>query len=140
MAKITLELPENWQSVTIGQYAQMLQIKETDNIKYLKELLLIFCDNLTEEIINKFNSDYLGVIAEKLQWMSIPPDLENIQKSFKIDNDEYFYERDFNKFTFGEMISYETLAEKQEEIETFLITLAIILRKKNEEFNSDLIK
>ena len=142
MEQIQITLPESWSEISINKYIEITQIKEKGN-KFIIELLLILCDNLTREIIDTFDSSYLEAITQNLGWISISPDLETINKQYKIGNDIYQYERNFDKLTLGEMISYEQLLETSNKDISVLLTLAIILRKVEndieEDFNSDII-
>lgn len=145
MSKVKISIPESWKEISINDYILISKITEKDDTKYVIELLLIMCPELTRDIIDSFDSSYLGQITLNLQWMITQPSVDNITKQFMINKEVYRYERDFDKMTFGEMVSYETLVEqmKMSQADTLPLILAIILRKvennTEEDFNSDII-
>jgi len=145
MSKIKISIPESWKEISLDTYVEISKIVEKDETKYVIELLLILCPELSRDIINSFDSSYLDTITLNLQWMIKQPSVDDITKQFMIGKDIYKYEREFDKMTFGEMVSYETLVEQgdMKQSDTLPLVLAIILRKVvdgvEEDFNSDII-
>lgn len=146
MDKIKIQVPTSWNDVTLGQYIKISKMgkpeKEYTELKYLIDLILILCPNLTRDVLENITEEKLLEITGDWQWMTTLP-TDNIVKEFNIGSEKYIYDKEVEKLTLGEMVSYETLVDSDEmtQSDTLSLVLAIILRKEIdgvvEDFNPD---
>jgi len=144
--KIKIQVPTSWNDVTIGQYIKISKLKKPEKdyteLKYLIDLILILCPNLSKEVLENITEEKLVEITGDWNWMVNLP-IDNVVKEFKIGDDKYIYDREVDKLSLGEMVSYETLIDSEEmtQNDALSLVLAIVLRKEIdgviEDFNAD---
>jgi len=135
---IELLLPTAWSDVTLGEFIVLskLDIDEHSNpIDYYVKILRVFGNDISE-VANYIKVNDSKIIASSLSFMQIKPTPSNI-KQVKIDGIEYFLPTNMNELTVGEVISIETLIEGLTSVEAMDAILSVILRPKDEVFDSN---
>lgn len=138
--KLKIELPNSWNDVTIGEYIDISQITPgLTEVEYVLNVLNILTG---EDIVtlSQILPEEMNKIANVLSFMLVPPNVNNLIKEFNINGVKYTYNREFDKMTVGEQISYEILLEKDKltDVQALPYLLSIILRKEDEtSFNAD---
>jgi len=147
MSNLNITLPEGWDEISIGQFNKMNELasKKLNENEYIVKLIELFNPDIDKELLTKIFVNELSSITSNLVWMGTLPS-GDVRDEFKIGDDTYRYQRELNKLTVGEMVSYEVLLDNPNisQFENNSILLSIILRKVMddgtlEEFNSDII-
>jgi len=145
MEKVKVIIPESWHDVSLGKYIDFIKLsnkyKNLDNHSaFLKGLIEIFYDNLTEDQIDSLEEHQLQSLTETLTFLNTQP-TNDLKKEIELEGEKYLYSKETSKLTMGEMISFETILQSEdfEPIDTYPLILAIVLKKEGEEFDADLI-
>jgi len=144
MSEIKVIVPESWEDVSIKQYVDLAKIpKGLPPLDYVLEILHIF-RGVPKELLYQTDEESLNRMAEPLTFLQNNPSVETVATEFNIKGTKYYYNRQFDKLSVGEMISLEMLVEKDKLTDTSSIPylLAIILREKGQDeelqvFNAD---
>jgi len=141
--EIELSIPTEWADVTLGEFIVLtkLDITEfTNPIDYYIKVLRVFGNNI-DNIAEYIKVTDANNIAQLLSFMSITPKGNNI-KEITIDNIKYVLPENMNDLSIGEVVSIETLIEKDNlnSVEAIDAILSVILRPVNEVFDSNKIE
>jgi hypothetical protein len=129
MKEVKLQIPTEWQDITIGTYQKYVKIQEgklSDKNKTVGVLSLL-C-NVDKSIIRKMDYkdmiDILGVIKKLLD---TEPNKKKFRKVFKFKDDDYGFIPNLSKLTTGEYIDLEEYCK--EPIKNLHIIMSILYRK-----------
>lgn len=130
------KLPENWAEVTLGQFQQISKLTTDNKLQYLIDVLSILT-GLEEEIILSIEKKQLSTINSKLSFIYNQVFSSEMIKEFKIGDDTYTL-KDLHQLKLGEVITIETIIEKQPHNLILVIDeLMAVLFKKNGEDKFD---
>jgi hypothetical protein len=101
-------IPESWDEVTIGQLREILQLDESNKMKYAIEVASILSDTDTETIRN-LDATYLNQINASLQFIDQLPKL-GYSNNVTVEGQLYAI-TDFKYFTLGQWIDIEMLGK-----------------------------
>lgn len=140
MSEIKLKIKESWSEVSIEDY---IKLSSLDND--LIGIIELFT-NADRKTLEQIDADEMEIINQHLGWVNNQPSADVIIKEFKAGGDTYKYEREFNKLTLGEVVTFEMLTESNNlsHLQTIPLFLAVVLRKvdskgKAEEWNADFV-
>jgi hypothetical protein len=128
LKEIQLNIPENWNSVTISQFIELNNIDKDlmDNkYEFFIQQLAILC-NADPDVIAKIPMNELNGIINILQNFNEETLNKEYQKKFKLDGVSYGIIPDMNKLSLGEWIDLEEFSK--DIINNIHIILAILYR------------
>jgi len=134
-------IPTSWNDVTLREFISLssLDLKSYKSpIEYYIHVLRLFGNEDLEEIFDYIKTSDLENIVGQMSFMNTEPEkLDN--KSVEINGEMFFLCNNLNELTVGEYISIESLIEQGgfNSVEAIPIILSVILRPKNEEFDSN---
>lgn len=145
MDKVKVSVPESWHDVSLRTYMEFVKLSqkysESENqTLYLKDVVKLFYPEFSEEQINSLEPDQIKTLTETLTFLSTIPTNDKVEE-IEIDGDVYVFEKEYDKLNMGEMVSFETIlqSEKFDMVEAYPLILSILLNKKGEGFDSDLM-
>lgn len=140
---IQLEVPTEWSDVTLGEFLTLSKLdldSFTDPIDYYVKVLRVFGNDVTN-IAEYIKMSDANNIAQLLSFMNEQPKGSNV-KEVTIDKVKYYLPINMNELTLGEVVSIETLIERDKltSIDAIDAVLSVILRPKDEEFDANKIE
>ena len=110
--KITINIPTNWEDITIGMYQQYLSIVESNKSDEQKniDIIKIFC-NISDENIKKISIEDIKYFTEKISGFLNKKEKFNLQKVVNFKNKKYGFIPNLNKITTGEYVDIETYSK-----------------------------
>jgi hypothetical protein len=140
---IQLEVPTEWSDVTLGEFLTLSKLdleSFTDPIDYYVKVLRVFGNDVTN-IAEYIKMTDANKIAQLLSFMNEQPKGSDI-KEVTIDKVKYYLPINMNELTLGEVVSIETLIERDKltSVDAIDAVLSVILRPKGEEFDSNKIE
>jgi hypothetical protein len=131
-------VPTSWEDVTVNQYQLINTLdrsKFTSDLRYTIALIDLLCNiDSTEISLENFNEigQCLGFLKDEIK--------ADKKESILIDKVRYNWIADFNSLSVGEMLSIEQIIDMEELSYNLSIDVvaAVLLRQKDEVFNSDL--
>jgi len=151
-------LPSGYRDITLGDYIKLHNVIEahpelpskvnsSNEHKFLalyKDVFLHFIP-LSEDVFNKIPKDDVANVCNMLNAVLIPPKQEGIQQ-FEFEGETYYFPKPvYEEETFGAYIESSHLLSVSKELEgkEFAVIaehMAIMCRKKNEEYSDKLVK
>jgi len=140
----SFSFPNTWEEITISQYRKIHSINkpEGNSLEYIFNIIHALT-NVDMELLTQISYTDFKMLMEELNFLFQP--VKNTQVEFiTIDGENYYLYTDFNKYTAGEIISIDTILQRNQHdyISCIEELLCIFLRKKIdgkiEKFNTDL--
>tara|TARA_R100001086_G_scaffold203389_1_gene119469 strand:- start:3380 stop:3982 length:603 start_codon:yes stop_codon:yes gene_type:complete len=102
--KITINVPTNWNDITIKKYQKFLQVSK--NLDEL-EMLSVLCD-VSVKVIKKMKVKDRKMIVEKMNTFINKKPTEQLQNIIEFKGKEYGFIPNFSKLTTGEFVDLES--------------------------------
>jgi hypothetical protein len=106
---ISLNIPESWSDVNIGQYQEFMQVEEDKTIesprKKLVKQLSILCD-YDESLINKLPAKSMAELIKAFDAFKQDPNSE-FKSVIEVGGKKYGFQKDLHNLTLGEWIDLE---------------------------------
>jgi len=96
--KVSVDIPENINEITLGQYQEWLLVEGTDEVRAIK-MVEIFCGIPFGNLIKMQYADILSIVQHLTMVLSEKPSLT---QRFKVNGIEYGLIPNFDEMTFGE--------------------------------------
>jgi len=129
--------PENWDEVTVRQFAELYKTSNPNNNDLLGAVNIISSlAGIQQDVLLQMDIKDFKELSNKLTFIT-----EEIPKTeveyLELNGDRYYLYTEFNKYTTGEVITIETLMEgAQNDINKIIPEiLCLFLRKKDENGN-----
>mgnify|MGYP003111779666 CR=1 FL=1 len=120
--KIKVNIPENLNEITLGQYQQWLRITENKEIdEFLKQKMVeIFCNIPLDQVI-KIQALEIDAIVEILSKMF--DDKPQLQNTFELDGVEYGFIYNLDEMSSGEFVDLDNYLSDFQQIHTAMKVL-----------------
>jgi len=129
-------IPAGWDEVTLGQAADMNDLKDDDStvIVQVVKLLKILAPDINEDDIMMMSPEQFTQVTEALQFVSDEVEGELVEY-VEIEGEKYYLKKDFEKLTMGEIISIDSIMKQTSNDITKALpkVMCIFLRKKNDD-------
>lgn len=102
--KITINVPTNWDDITIKKYQKFLKVSK--NLNEL-EMLSVLCD-VSVKVIKKMKVKDRKMIVEKMNTFINKKPTEQLQNIIEFKGKEYGFIPNFSKLTTGEFVDLES--------------------------------
>lgn len=98
--EMKLKIPKNWDAITVGKFAQLYPVLNSDNtlVKRVPALISVLSGIPLDEI-KKINIEDYKKISKHLQFLNAFDELKEMPNTFKIDGHRYHINVDINKMT-----------------------------------------
>ena len=128
--KIKVNIPENLNEITLGQYQQWLRITEDKEIdEFLKQKMVeIFC-NIPLDQVMKIQALEIDSIVEILSKMF--DDKPQLQNTFKLDGIDYGFIYNLDEMSSGEFMDLDNYLSDFQQIHTAMKVLYRPIKHKN---------
>lgn len=147
-----ISFPTEWKDYTLGQYQQILNLKEKQDkglYQYEMEFVLDLVNVLTcDDVSDMPIEDVVPLMNECLECLSVTPTYPNTN-TLEFEGVTYVFTRDLDRLTMGEKIEIDKLRQNSENhIDILHIVLAILVREgyqdekgnwKQEKLNKDTV-
>ena len=139
--KNELLIPTSWNDVTLKEFIALSKMDHesySSPVEYYIHVLRLFGNEDLEDIFDYIKTSDLENIVGQMSFMNTEPEkLDN--RSVEINDEMFFLCDNLNELTVGEYISIESLIEQGDSnpAESIPIILSVILRPKNEVFDSN---
>ena len=133
-------IPTSWNDVTLREFIELSSLdfeSYKSPVEYYIHVLRVFGNDDVENIFDYIKAVDLNSIIGQMSFMNEEPSkLDN--KSVEINGEMYFLSDNLNELTVGEYVSIESLIEQggQSSVDSIPTVLSVLLRPKNEVFNS----
>lgn len=103
MENMKINIPSNWNEISLGTYQEIANIKAASDITRLQETIHILADvNITTIPVTE-----LKKITAAISWMNILPNEKELKKVITVDGSDYGLIEKFESFTLGEWVDLE---------------------------------
>lgn len=126
-------IADNWEDVTLKQFTELMKLNEKA-IKDVRDVIAILSDHTKDEI-NLLPIDFIESMMARLTFLNKAPEVNN-SNEIKIDGEVYFVNV-MEKLKFGEFVDVNSAI--QSDALNYASFLAILCRKKDEQYNDDFI-
>ena len=126
-------IADNWEDVTLKQFTELMKLNEKA-IKDVRDVIAILSDHTKDEI-NLLPIDFIESMMARLTFLNKAPEVNN-SNEIKIDGEVYFVNV-MEKLKFGEFVDVNSAI--QSDALNYAAFLAILCRKKDEQYNDDFI-
>lgn len=126
-------IADNWGDVTLKQFTELMKLND-NGIKDVRDVIAILSDHTKEEI-NLLPIDFIESMMARLTFLNKAPEVNN-SNEIKIDGEVYFINV-MEKLKFGEFVDVNSAI--QSDALNYAAFLAILCRKKDEQYNDDFI-
>jgi len=117
--KITINVPTNWNDITIKKYQKFLEVsKNRDEI----EMLSILCD-VPVKLIKKMKVKDRRMIVEKMNTFINKKPSEELQNIIEFKGKEYGFIPNFSKLTTGEFVDLESYMKNSNESLHYIMSI-----------------
>jgi hypothetical protein len=117
--KITINVPTNWNDITIKKYQKFLEVsKKADEI----EMLSILCD-VSVKVIKKMKVKDRRMIIEKMNTFINKKPSEELQNIIEFKGKEYGFIPNFSKLTTGEFVDLESYMKNSNESLHYIMSI-----------------
>ena len=135
-------IPTSWEDVTLGEYIELSKLDISSYkspVEYYIHMLRIFGNDDIESIFEYIKAVDLNSIVGQMDFMKNQP-RQLANKTLLIDGVNYHLTKNLNEITVGEYVSIEQMIEtdKLDSVSAIPVILSVILRPKDEEFDSNL--
>lgn len=134
-------VPESWGDITIYQYKKICDLELNDELTELQKAIAIIGAIINEPpaFFYKLTVTKCNELIEAIQFLAIPYIFEEDNREFiTIGDKTYYIDKDLDKMTMGEQISYQLYCQKSKQriIDCLAPALSIFLKEDlNEEFD-----
>ncbi|QDP51023.1 MAG: hypothetical protein Unbinned6004contig1002_9 [Prokaryotic dsDNA virus sp.] len=117
--KITINVPTNWNDITIKKYQKFLQVsKNGDEI----EMLSVLC-NVPVKVIKKIKVKDRKMIVSKMNSFINKKPEQKLQNIIKFKEKEYGFIPNFSKLTTGEFVDLESYMKNSNESLHYIMSI-----------------
>jgi hypothetical protein len=99
-----INIPDNWNEVSISQYQQIADIKESEN-KAVKIIAILAAEK--EEDVMLYDLHSINKVYSALAWIEKMPDSANYKPIIEIDEEKYGFINRLSDLSLGEWIDLE---------------------------------
>ncbi len=134
--KVSIDIPENWDNITLGQYLEYCKFTEDlqkmedgfDKVIFTYKAIEILC-NKTQDEVDLLLIDEVKDVSDKLGSMMNSFNFKEEHSNKIVINDVIYVAKDVKEIDNGEYISLNILREQyKNEYELFPLMLAILVR------------
>lgn len=126
-------IADNWEDVTLKQFTELMKLND-NGIKDVRDVIAILSDHTKDEI-NLLPIDFIESMMARLTFLNKAPEVNN-SNEIEIDGEVYFVNV-MEKLKFGEFVDVNSAI--QSDSLNYASFLAILCRKKDEQYNDDFI-
>ena len=127
-------VPKDWNDISLKKFQELTKLYEDDNTPSDIELIAFFCNVETEYV----KDAPVAVVNEIMNYMSfINTTISEVSDNKIVINDEEYQINTTDDLKFGEYVDLQTVIQNDKN--NLAAMLAILCRKKDEEYNDDFI-
>ena len=127
------KIADKWEDVSLRQFTELMKLND-NGIKDVRDVIAILSDHTKDEI-NLLPIDFIESMMARLTFLNKAPEVNN-SNEIKIDGEVYFVNV-MEKLKFGEFVDVNSAI--QSDALNYAAFLAILCRKKDEQYNDDFI-
>jgi hypothetical protein len=129
-----VHIPENWSEVKLGHYMDLTKINKKEFNTQLERDIAVMAAflGISEEELELLDLDVYNQMIEGIQFLLTPPKDLPIKDHIKINGEDWWIKKDFDKLTVGERISIDTILMNGGVEENFDKMLTLFLKKRDE--------
>ena len=127
------KIADKWEDVSLKQFTELMKLND-NGIKDVRDVIAILSDHTKDEI-NLLPIDFIESMMARLTFLNKAPEVNN-SNEIKIDGEVYFVNV-MEKLKFGEFVDVNSAI--QSDSLNYAAFLAILCRKKDEQYNDDFI-
>ena len=127
------KIADKWEDVSLRQFTELMKLND-NGIKDVRDVIAILSDHTKDEI-NLLPIDFIESMMARLTFLNKAPEVNN-SNEIKIDGEVYFVNV-MEKLKTGEFVDINTAI--QSDSLNYAAFLAILCRKKDEQYNDDFI-
>ena len=127
------KIADKWEDVSLRQFTELMKLND-NGIKDVRDVIAILSDHTKDEI-NLLPIDFIESMMARLTFLNKAPEVNN-SNEIKIDGEVYFINV-MEKLKFGEFVDVNSAI--QSDALNYAAFLAILCRKKDEQYNDDFI-
>ena len=127
------KIADKWEDVSLRQFTELMKLND-NGIKDVRDVIAILSDHTKDEI-NLLPIDFIESMMARLTFLNKAPEVNN-SNEIEIDGEIYFVNV-MEKLKFGEFVDVNSAI--QSDSLNYAAFLAILCRKKDEQYNDDFI-
>ena len=127
------KIADKWEDVSLRQFTELMKLND-NGIKDVRDVIAILSDHTKDEI-NLLPIDFIESMMARLTFLNKAPEVNN-SNEIEIDGEVYFVNV-MEKLKFGEFVDVNSAI--QSDALNYASFLAILCRKKDEQYNDDFI-
>ena len=127
------KIADKWEDVSLRQFTELMKLND-NGIKDVRDVIAILSDHTKDEI-NLLPIDFIESMMARLTFLNKAPEVNN-SNEIEIDGEVYFVNV-MEKLKTGEFVDINTAI--QSDSSNYAAFLAILCRKKDEQYNDDFI-
>ena len=106
--KIEIQIPTNWNDITIGMYQKYLEVVDSkkSDIDKANEIISMFC-NIEKSLVSKINIKELNMIVQKIHKFINKREVNHFKKIIFFKGKKYGFIPNLSKLTTGEYVDID---------------------------------